>query len=385
MQYLKRVAEPTLRRFLKAFPAVGVTGPRQSGKSTLLRHLLPDYSYVTFDDPKQRLAFYDDPEGFLKSKTKPIIFDEVQYVPELFNYIKIEIDNARFDYGNFVLTGSSQFQCLRHATESLAGRIGLMTLLPFQYLEIPAPLRAQSIFQGGYPELLLRDYNETSLWYAAYLETYLSKDVRILTNIGDIRDFHRFIQLLAAQVGQILDMSIYARDIGVTVPTIKRWLSILEASYVVFTLPPFYENFGKRIIKSPKVYFYDTGLVSYLTGIKNFEHYDQGPLAGNLFENYIISEILKNECHHASQSALYFLRTYNKDEIDLIIDNKVKKTFIEIKKSATFNPKMLKGLMQLAPEEGERLVLYNGEAFEHKGVKILPFIEYLSSIGTQAG
>src|SRR5262249_53581533 len=157
-----------------------------------------------------------------------------------------------------------------------------------------------SIFRGAYPELVTRHYYEANLWYASYLETYLSKDVRVLANIGDIRDFRRFIQLLAAQVAQILDMSLYARDIGVTVPTIKRWLSILEASYIIYILPPFYENYGKRIIKSPKIYFYDTGLVSYLTGMTTYEQFDQGPLAGSLFENYIVSEIVKKEAHQAT-------------------------------------------------------------------------------------
>lgn len=384
MHYRPRIAEEALRRYLNVFPVIGVTGPRQSGKSTLLRHILPEYIYLTFDDPKHRLAFYDDPEGFLQRYNHPVIFDEVQYVPEIFSYIKMRVDESRGKYGRFILTGSSQFQFLRHATESLAGRIGLLSLLPFQYAEMPNHLRQESLFQGSYPELVMRDYRESSLWYAAYLETYLSKDVRAIANIGDMRDFHRFIQLLAAQVGQLFDMSLYARDIGVSVPTIKRWLSILEASYIVFTLPPFYENFGKRIIKSPKIYFYDTGLVSYLTGIKTFEQYDQGPLAGHLFENYVVSEILKKELHTASHHELYYFRTQDKAEIDLIIDRKATRTFIEIKKSATFNPKMIRALTDHAPENSECLVLYNGEKYEHRGVKILPLDEYLSG-STQLG
>jgi len=378
MSYRPRVVESALRRYLKVFPVVGVTGPRQSGKSTLLRHTLPEYAYLTFDNPKHKLAFQDDPEGFLQSRTKPIIFDEVQYVPDIFNHIKLAVDENRSDYGNFILTGSSQFQFLQHATESLAGRIGLLSLLPFQYSEMPSALRLESVFQGAYPELVMRKYAESELWYAAYLETYLSKDVRAIANIGDMRDFHRFIQLLAARVGQLFDMSMYARDIGVSVPTIKRWLSILEASYIVFTLPPFYENYGKRIVKSPKIYFYDTGLVSYLTGITTFEQYDQGPLAGYLFENYIISEILKKELHTATHSALYYLRTQDKAEIDLIIDRKTSKTFIEIKKSATFHPNMIRTLSNYAMPDNECLVLYRGERYEHRGIKVFPFEEYLA-------
>jgi hypothetical protein len=175
-------------------------------------------------------------------------------------------------------------------------------------------------------------------------------------------------------------MSSYARDLGVSAPTIKRWLSILEASYIIFVLPPYYDNVGKRLIKSPKVYFYDTGLVSYLTGITTFEHYDQGPLAGNLFENYVISEIVKNELHTATHNTLYFSRTQDKAEIDLIIDRRNSKVFIEIKKSATFTPKMVRTLLSHAPADSERVLLYSGERYEHRGVKILPFGEYLSAL-----
>jgi predicted AAA+ superfamily ATPase len=379
MEYRTRAVESMLYRYLSAFPVVGVTGPRQSGKSTLLRHALPDYTYLTFDDPKHRLSFYDDPEGFLSAQKKHVIFDEVQYVPEIFNYIKMIVDESRLDYGHFILTGSSQFQFLRHATESLAGRIGLLSLLPFQYAEMPESLRQDSIYQGSYPELVMREYKESALWYAAYLETYLSKDVRAILNIGDMRDFHRFLQLLAAHVGQLFDMSIYARDLGVSVPTIKRWLSVLEASYIVFTLPAYYENYGKRITKSPKIYFYDTGLVSYLTGISSFAQYDQGPLGGSLFENYIVSDIVKRELHASTHNSMYYFRTQDKAEIDLIIDRKTSKSFIEIKKSATFNPKMAHALIHYASPENERIVLYCGHPYEHRGIKILPYWQYLNA------
>lgn len=379
MNYTHRVAESTLQRYLKAFPVVGLTGPRQSGKSTLLRMSLPDYVYVTFDDPKNILSFGDDPEGFLKRYTKRVIFDEVQFVPEIFNYIKMHVDQNRSDYGNFVLTGSSQFKFLQHATESLAGRIGLMSLLPFQFLEMPQISLSESVFRGAYPELVLRDYHESSLWYASYLETYLSKDVRVLSNIGDMRDFQRFLHLLAANATQSLDMSLYARDIGVSVPTIKRWLSILEASYIIFMVLPFYENYGKRLIKSPKVYFYDTGLVSYLTGITTYAQYDQGPMAGSIFENYVTSEIMKKELHQASQGQLYYFRTQDKAEIDLIVDHKSTKDFIEIKKTATFSPRMIRHLLKYTEPGCRSILLYQGEQYQHRDVTIMPYSEYLET------
>lgn len=377
MIYTPRVAEVSLRRYLKSFPVIGLTGPRQSGKSTLLRHTLPDYRYVTFDDPKNILFFNEDPEGFLAQYPNEVIFDEVQYVPEMFNYIKMRVDKQRQEYGKIVLTGSSQFQFMQHETESLAGRIGLLSLLPFQYKEMPKALVNESIFKGSYPELVTRQYDEENLWYASYIETYLNKDVRAISNIGDMRDFRRFIQLLAANATQLLDMTSYATDIGVSVPTIKRWLSILEASYIIFMVSPYYENFGKRIIKSQKVYFYDTGIISYFTGIKTYEQYDQGPMAGSLFENYLVSEIYKNELHTATFSNLYYFRTPDKVEIDLIVDRKDSKSFIEIKKSATFNPSMVKAMIKYDETSSQKYLLYRGEKLNYRGINILPYWDYL--------
>ncbi len=314
--YLPRIATQTLKRYLSNFAVVGLTGPRQSGKSTLLRETLPNYTYVTFDDEQNVARFEDDPKSFMEQYNNQVIFDEVQFVPKIFNIIKILVDNDRQNYGKFVLTGSSQFQFLKSSSESLAGRIGMMTLLPLQFSEMPKALQSESIYQGAYPELVLRDYREAQLWYSSYIETYLNKDVRVLLNIGDMRDFRRFIALLAANTANTLDMSHYASNLGVSVPTIKRWLSVLEASYIVFLLPPYYKNLGKRITKSPKIYFYDTGLVSYLTGITNFELYDKGPMSGALFENYIVSEVLKKIKHSTIDAEIFYFRTQDKAEID---------------------------------------------------------------------
>ncbi|MCH9633621.1 MAG: hypothetical protein S4CHLAM7_03520 [Chlamydiae bacterium] len=378
MIYRPRCIEQTVKRFLNAFPVVGITGPRQSGKSTLLIHLLKDFQYVTFDDEKNIQFFEDDPASFLEKYSKKVIFDEVQRVPKLFQAIKLLVDKNRSSYGNFVLTGSTQFAFLKSASESLAGRIGLISLLPFQYHEMPKSLVEESIFKGSYPELVLRDYLESSLWYSSYVNTYLQKDLRALANIGDIRDFRRFVQLLAAQVSQVLDMTHYARNIGVSVPTIKRWLSILEASYILFLVPPYFNNMGKRIIKSPKIYFYDTGLVSYLTGIETFNQYDKGPLAGPLFENYVISEIYKRELHLATDAQLYYFRTQDQAEIDLIVDRKNKQEWIEIKKSSSIKPSMLRHLKMYAKEEDSSYLIYQGKEDLHKGIKILPLEKYLS-------
>ncbi len=377
MKYIKRIAEKSILRILKAFPALGITGPRQSGKSTLLKHLLRDYQYISFDDIRKIHLYEDDPVGFMNRYNKKVIFDEVQNVPEIFNMIKFAIDNDRQNYGNFVLTGSSNFSFLKSISESLAGRIGLLSLLPFQYLEIPQNQKKESIFKGAYPELVLKNYHESNLWYSSYVDTYLNKDLRMLANIGDIRDFRRFIQLLASRISQTLDMSIFAKNLGVSVPTIKRWISILEASYILFLIPPFYKNHGKRVIKSPKLYFFDTGLVSYFTGIQSYEQYDFGPLAGALFENYVVSEIYKKELHVLSDARLYYMRTYDKNEIDLIIDRTSYKELIEIKKTSTFKSSMIQTLKNERMDNDKCYLLYQGEKDLYDEISIMPYSEYL--------
>ncbi len=385
VNYTHRTAEKTVLRYVKSFSVVGVTGPRQSGKSTLLRNLLPDYRYVTFDDFRNVDYFNDDPVGFMQQYDDRVIFDEVQFVPLIFNQIKIAVDQDRDNYGKFVLTGSSQFSYLQKASESLAGRMGLFQLLPFQFSECPSHLRSDSIYRGSYPELINRDYDESALWYSSYLDTYLNKDVRVLTDIGDLRDFRRLIQLLAGNCSQLLEYNSYAKEIGVSSPTIKRWISVLEASYIIFLLPPFYENFGKRVVKSPKIYFYDTGLISYLTGITTWDLYDKGPLAGALFENYIVSEIVKKECHSASHNDLYFVRTSDKKEIDLLIDHKSYRELIEIKKTATFRSAHAKTLDLFMQDNDKGFILYNGERFPYREqLEVINFGDYLEEPSTKS-
>lgn len=378
--YRHRFAEKTLHRFLKAFPIVGITGPRQSGKSTLLQKNLSNYTYVTFDDEKNILFLKDDPLAFVKKHGDKVIFDEVQKVPKLFDVLKLIVDQNRKVYGQYILTGSMQFSFLESISESLAGRIGLFSLLPFQYEELPKALAQEAVYKGSYPELVMRDYYESELWYASYLETYLNKDLRLLSQVGDLRDFRRFVYLLAAQTAQIFDMTHFANHIGVSVPTIKRWVSLLEASYILFFLPPYHENLGKRIVKRPKLYFYDTGLVSYLTGIETYKQFDQGPLAGALFENYVISEILKKELHLAHFNQFYFYQTQDKAEIDLIIERKGKKDLIEIKKTSSLKPKMFAHLNRLFDEKSDRYLIYQGERDQVGSSIALPLEEYLKKI-----
>jgi hypothetical protein len=380
--YLTRILEPKVLQYLSSFPAVSLTGPRQAGKSTLLKHLLADqYRYITFDKESIRNMFYEDPQGFMKNYKNRIIFDEVQKVPEIFEHIKVAIDEDRDNYGKYVITGSTQFLLLEQIAESLAGRVGLLTLLPLQYQEMPAAHRNESIYRGAYPEIVVNDYANSHDWYASYIDTYLERDVRGLHNIGDLRDFSRLLGLLAANTSQILNMSRYASDLGVAVSTIKRWISVLEASYIIFLLPPYYKNYGRRIAKNPKIYFYDTGLVSHLTSISSEELFLKGPMSGAIFENYIVAEIMKKEMHLKTFAELYYYRTSKGIEVDLIVDRKTTKDVIEIKLNSTFNPRMIKQLKLLLEPNDKGYLLYTGENLDYsfgENIKVLNYGEYLN-------
>lgn len=381
MAYIHRKLEKTLRKYLKTFPAIGITGPRQSGKSTMVQEILGgEYEYVNFDYHDTVHLFTNDPRKFIREHSDKVIFDEVQRVPELFNYVKAAIDEDRQKKGKFVLTGSSQFAFMRKVTESLAGRIGLLTLLPFEYLEIPRELREQSIFRGAYPEMVIESYKEFKGWYSAYIDTYLYRDLRDLSNIGDLRDFRRFLQLLATRTAQILNISQISRDIGVAVNTIKRWISILEASYIIFLLPPYYKNFGKRIIKSPKIYFHDTGLVSFLTGVRDKDIFEHGPMYSPIFENYIISEIFKQELHAKEDSELFYIRTSNGNEIDLLIDRKTEVEFIEIKSSETFRSEMTRTIEGFKEKSEKGYLIYQGKTLTSSSdLRIMNYKDYFEN------
>lgn len=376
-----RVIAPLVNEYLRLFPSVAVTGPRQSGKSTLLQHILPEYQYVNFDHPEKRDDFQYDPVKFMSQHQNHVIFDEAQKVPELFDYIKIAIDEDRDQYGKFVLTGSSQFMLMKSITESLAGRLGLLTLLPYACEEMSSDLRGDAIFRGSYPELVNRNFLGSRRWYSAYIDTYLTKDVRDLIKIIDLNDFQRLIKLLAARASQVLDYTNLSNDLGVSVQTVKRWVSVLEASYVIFLLPPFYNNFGKRIIKTPKVYFYDTGLVAHLTNVDSRDDYENGPMTGALFENYIVSEIIKKEANHGTEAKLYFLKTNHGVEVDLIIDRGKTQDFIEIKHTHTFKSRMLEPMRKLKLEDQKGYFVYQGKSLERKedSIEVMHFEDYLLS------
>lgn len=378
MQYRKRTLEKKLKEYIDFFSVVAITGPRQSGKSTLIQKFLKNYTYVTFDNKRNVDLFYDDPEKFMRIYGNKVIFDEVQKAPEIFDRIKLAVDADRENAGKFVLTGSSQLSFSKEVVESLAGRIGLLTLLPYEYGEMPNNLRIQSLYSGSYPELVDKKYKLFDDWYASYIETYIEKDLRSLANVGDLRDFQKLIQLLAANTAQILNISSFSNDLGVDVKTVKRWISILEASYIIFLLPPYYKNLGKRLVKSPKIYFYDVGLVAHLCGISNQKIYENGPMHGALFENYVVAECLKKVLHRKMHSKLYYFRTSHGVEVDLIIDHRQNKELFEIKTSESFHPKMIKAMESFIDPSDKGYLLYKGKTVPYHGnIKIQHYADYL--------
>ncbi|MBM4331860.1 MAG: ATP-binding protein [Deltaproteobacteria bacterium] len=331
MTYIHRQIESKVKSLLATFPSLAVTGPRQSGKSTLLIQTLKEYKYVSFDDPLFRDQSLSDPHFFLDSIGAKVIIDEIQLSPQILSYVKMRIDRERTKKGLYVFTGSQQFSMIKNLGDSLAGRIALLDLLPLSVHEkkVALPIKntldylVDACLRGSYPEVVTDAALESGAWYGSYVQTYLERDVRNIYNIGNLRDFQRFLRLLATRCGQILNLSAFAGDIGLSVPTIRNWLSILEASRMVYLLPPYYNNLGKRITKAPKVYFLDCGLVCYLVGLRDREHLLKGPMAGALFENFYIQETVKFFLNRGERPPLYYLRTNNNLEIDLLIEGPV--------------------------------------------------------------
>lgn len=361
-----RTLASAIQRAAKTFPAIVVTGPRQSGKTTLLKALYAKtHKFVTLEDPDTRLRASVDPRSFLDTNRPPVIIDEIQYAPELLSYIKTSIDERRKP-GQWLFTGSQNFALMQGVSESLAGRAAIFSLLPFSYSErlgigekslSPSKFLkisithgnaqkkttrislADTILRGNYPEIASRKSVDRKLWSGSYIATYLERDVRALANIGDLNQFERFLRLAATRTGTILNLSDMARDIGISVTTAKRWLSALEASYQVYLLYPYYRNIGKRIVKSPKMYFNDTGLASYLLGLHTKETLINSPHFGALFETLIITDFWKRFLHHGESPTLYYLRTRDGLEVDLVLEINTRLHLFEIKSTATVMPR----------------------------------------------
>lgn len=361
-----------IRALVSKYPVISVTGPRQSGKTTLLRGMFPDYRYVNFEDPDTRLFFEEDPRGFLREYDRHVIFDEAQRVPTLFSYLQVKVDEDKI-MGQFVISGSQNFLLLEKITQSLAGRVAIFRLLPFSHAELEAnapPLISKevegAIWRGGYPVLYDRNA-EPGAYFQNYLETYVERDVRSILNIKDLNAFQTFLRLCAGRVGQPVNFQSLATEAGISTATVKNWLSILEASYIVFQLSPFFENFNKRLIKSPKIYFYDTGLLCFLLGITEPAQINQHYNRGSLFENMVIVELMKNRFNRNLKPEFYFWKDSNQVEVDLVSLEGLETQLFEMKYSFTPKAEFFKGFQSFrndAPEHrksGENIVVYAGE------------------------
>lgn len=388
-RYIPRSLEPVLEHATREFPVVVVFGPRQSGKTTLLRHLYEArYPIVSLEPPDVRAAATVDPRGFLELYPPPIIFDEVQYAPDLLPYIKEQVDAQRDRPGQFILTSSQNLLLMQRVTESLAGRSAVLKLLPLTQREIagvpdrllpweadrsrpspaapPIPELWEQLLRGFYPELVSSTHRDARLWQASYVQTYLERDVRNLRNVGDLTLFQTFLRALASRSAQVLNLSDLARDVGVAVNTAKAWLSILEASFQIFILRPYFANLGKRLVKAPKIYFTDTGLLSYLVGLREPEHAASGPMGGALFETLVVMELVKTALHRGEDPALYFWRTAAGEEVDLVLERESRLIPLEIKVSGTPRPEMATAIARFGRDFGDRVlpgyVIYPGRA-----------------------
>ncbi len=320
------------------FPVITVTGPRQSGKSTLVQSLFSEKSYISLEDPDERAFASTDPRGFLSSYPKGAILDEVQHVPALFSYIQGIVDKANKP-GMFILSGSQNFLLMEKITQTLAGRTAICQLLPLSKTELQkAKLLGTSdqlIYTGGYPRIYDQQIAPAD-FYSGYVRTYLERDVRQVKNISDHSHFTKFIKLCAARLGSVLNLQSLANDCGISVNTAKSWLSVLQTGYIIYLLPPYHNNFNKRLMKSPKLYFYDTGLACYLLGIHNVEQVATHFLRGGLFENLIVTDIMKHFLNKGKEAPLYFWKDKTHKEIDLIVEKGNRKfSAIEIKSGET--------------------------------------------------
>ena len=336
--YMKRDLEKLLKKVAGLFPAVLVTGARQTGKTTLLKNLFNDAKYVTFDDPAMQSFAKEDPAGFIsRYSDRQTILDEIQYVPELFSYLKMEIDSNRDLAGQRLMTGSQQFNMMKDVSDSLAGRIAIVDLFPMSYNEynVPGETTVENIlWNGTYPEVIVKpEIRDT--WIPSYIRTYVERDVRDIVSVSDLSLFQTFLGLCAANHSQELNLAGISRSSGVSIPTVKRWISILESSFIIYLLRPFHTNIGKRLVKSPKMYFIDSSIPSYLTRQGNKESLFNGSMSGAFFEGFIVSETLKIIRNSGKNIDISFWRSHDGMEIDLIITSNDKYYPIEIKKTGT--------------------------------------------------
>ena len=376
-----RAAEATVRSLTEGYPVVAITGPRQSGKTTLVRAMFADRPFVSLEDLDERALATDDPRGFLARFPDGAVLDEVQRAPDLFSYLQTRVDEDGRT-GLFVLTGSQQFDLLSGISQSLAGRVALVRLLPFALSELHEAERAPDrledlLFQGLYPPIHDRGL-DPAVWYGNYVRTYVERDVRQMVNVRDLAAFQRFVRMCAGRCGQLLNLSSLGNDCGITHNTARAWLSVLEASYLVYLLRPHHRSFDKRLVKSPKLYFYDPGLAAWLLGVQTPDQLATHPLRGGLFETWVVSELLKALYNRALEDNLYFWRDHSGHEVDLLIDRGTELVPVEVKSGQTVNRDFFTGLERWREIAGDAAgrgwLVYGGDRSESRAeVEVVPW------------
>ena len=374
---IKRILNDKVKKQALSFPIVAILGPRQSGKTTLAKACFPEKKYVSLENPDQRLLAQSDPKAFLSQFPEGAILDEVQKVPDLFSYLQTLVDE-KGENGFFIITGSQNYLLMEKISQSLAGRIALNTLLPFSQEELKSvgghSIIYDTLLQGGYPRIHAENI-DPKVWFENYVQTYLERDVRDLKNIGDLATFTKFIKLCAGRAGNILNLSSLGDDCGVKHNTAKSWLSVLETGYILFLLLPHHKNFNKRLVKSPKIYFSDTGLLCYLLGIYHPEEIVSHPFKGAIFENYVISELLKRKFNYHKNYGFYFWQDHVGHEIDCLVDFQNRLIPIEIKAGETFSQDFFKNFQfwsKLSENKERKYLVYAGdESFSKEDVEIL--------------
>ena len=363
---IKRDIQSELERLCQSYPVVTLTGPRQAGKTTLAKLTFPQFQYANLEHPEIRQLAQSDPNAFFKQFPWPVIIDEIQRVPELLSYIQVEVDNQNSN-GMFILTGSHQLSLNEAVSQSLAGRTALLNLMPLSIHELNqagySTDRDDLLLNGFLPAVHAKQL-EPNRAYRNYFQTYIERDLRQLIQLKNLSAFENFMKLLAGRIGQVLNLNSISNDLGVSSPTLAEWLSILEASFIVFRLYPFYENFGKRIIKSPKLYFSDVGIVTYLLGIENKSQIARDPLLGNLFENMVVLEAVKTRYNQGLDPNLYYYRDNNKNEVDLIYKKQRQLVPIEIKAAMTYHDNLIKGIryyQKINPASNRGHLIYAGD------------------------
>ncbi len=378
---IKRDIEKELKTLIKEYPVVTIIGPRQSGKTTLAQSLSKKFEYCNLESPENRMLATTDPKGFLRQFKSPVILDEIQRVPELLSYIQVIVDQKKAN-GQFILTGSHQLKLMESISQSLAGRTAILQLLPLSIHElsnhgIQLDSWADYAINGFFPRIYDQK-QRPQVAYSNYFQTYVEKDVRQIINLKDLSLFEKFIKLLAGRVGQIVDYSSLANDVGVDAKTIKNWISILEVSFIVYRLTPYHHNFGKRVIKSPKIYFTDIGLLTFLLNINDSAQVLRDPLVGNIFENLVVIDLLKSRLNKGQISNLYFYRDENGFEIDLLIDHGRSLTALEVKSAETFNKEQIKNLdklIKISDQVKNRGLIYNGKSGSINDIRLFNFTE----------